>query len=185
MVGECAVFSAGQPHLRAPVPRRSIQGMKIRREFLDWTHPALAAAADVLLRRFAAAGDLDLANVVVVVPGGRAARRLLELLVTKSAEGRLLLTPPAIVTPESFPELLYQAKWPFADTLTQQLAWMAALQASPPESLQDFLPFPPDQGDTSRWLAIAESLRRLHTELAADGLDCAKVVEGAKAVKGF
>jgi ATP-dependent helicase/nuclease subunit B len=159
--------------------------MKIRCEFLNWKQPGLSAAADVLLRRFGRDGELDLANVVVVVPGGRAARRLLELFVTKAAETQLVLTPPAIVTPESFPELLYHAKWPFADTLTQQLAWMAALEASPPESLKDFLPFPPQPGDAPRWLAVAESLRRLHTELAADGLDCGKVVEGAKSVEGF
>ncbi|HEY2414637.1 MAG TPA: PD-(D/E)XK nuclease family protein [Pirellulaceae bacterium] len=158
--------------------------MKIRREFLDWKQPALPAAAEAVLRRFEKNGTLDLANVVVVVPGGRAGRRLLELIVIKSAAASLLLTPPAIVTPDRFPELLYQAKWPFADTLTQQLAWMTALQESPP-SLKDFLPFPPDRGDVPRWLAIAESLRKLHTELAADGLDCAKVVDGATNVEGF
>jgi RecB family exonuclease len=159
--------------------------MKIRREFLDWKQPALAAAADVLLRRFGKNGALDLSNVVVVVPGGRAGRRLLELLVAKASESRLTLTPPAIVTPDSFPELLYQAKWPFADTLTQQLAWMATLQDGSAESLKEFLPYPPDRIDIPRWLAIAEGLRRLHTELAADGLDCAKVVDDGKNVAGF
>jgi ATP-dependent helicase/nuclease subunit B len=163
----------------------SISSMAIRREFLDWKQPALAAAAEVLARRYAKGGTLDLANAIVVVPGGRAGRRLLELLVTKAEEGKQLLTPPTIVTPEAFPELLYEAKWPFADVLTQQLAWASALRSAPRELMAEFLPYPPDASDTSRWLAIGETLRRLHIELAADGLDCGKVLEGADAVEGF
>lgn len=159
--------------------------MSIRREFLDWKRPGLEAAAEFMLRRYAKNTELDLSNLIVVVPGGKAARRLLELFVMKAAEQRLALTPPPIVTPETFPDLLYQAKWPFADVLTQQLAWMAALREMPAETLKEFLPFPPEPGDTPRWLAVAESLRRLHIELAADGLDCNKVLDGAKVVEGF
>src|SRR4051794_20990973 len=118
--------------------------MGIRREFLDWQRPALASAGELLARRFAKNGELDLGNVVVVVPGGRAARRLLELLVTKAGDDGLLLTPPAIVTPEALPELLYEAKWPFADVLTQQLAWVEALRNAPRELISRFLPHPPE-----------------------------------------
>lgn len=159
--------------------------MGIRREFLDWKRPALAAAVEVLARRFAKNGELDLANVVLVVPGGRAARRLLEVFVTKAQEDELLLTPPAIVTPEGLPELLYEAKWPFADVLTQQLAWVEALRGAPRQLVAEFLPHPPEPGDIQRWLAIGETLRRLHLELAADGLDCEKALEGACRVDGF
>ncbi len=159
--------------------------MAIRREFLDWKQPALAAAAEVLARRYAKNGEWDLANVIVVVPGGRAGRRLLELLVERAKQAKLLLTPPTIVTPEAFPELLYEAKWPFADVLTQQLAWVEALRNAPRELMAQFLPHPPEADDTSRWLAIGETLRRLHIELAAEGLDCGQVLEGADAVEGF
>lgn len=159
--------------------------MGIRREFLDWKRPALLAAVEVLARRFAKNVELDLANVVVVVPGGRAARRLLELVVTKAQEDELLLTPPAIVTPEGFPELLYEAKWPFADVLTQQLAWVEALRSAPRELVAEFLPHPPERADIQRWLAIGETLRRLHLELAADGLDCEQALKGADRVEGF
>src|SRR6186713_1436143 len=109
--------------------------MGIRREFLDWAQPGLESATSLIMRRYAKGGELHLAKLVVVVPGGRAARRLLELLVTKAAEERLLLTPPTIVTPEGLPELLYEAKRPLADTLTQQLAWAFALREAPADLL--------------------------------------------------
>jgi ATP-dependent helicase/nuclease subunit B len=159
--------------------------MPIRREFLDWRQPALAAAAGRLRERYERGGELDLSGVIVVVPGGRAGRRLLELLVAMADAEKLVLTPPAIVTPDRFPELLYQAKWPFADALTQQFAWTEALRTAPRELLVALLPFPPEADDVPRWLAVGETLRRLHIELAADGLDCQKVLEGAAAVEGF
>src|SRR3954466_501476 len=99
----------------------------IQREFLDWRSSPLAGAAEYLRARCQHEAELDLSQFIVVVPGGRAGRRLLEILV---------LTPPEIVTPEKFPELLYQAKWPFADTLTQQLAWTEALRSAPPPVLK-------------------------------------------------
>src|SRR5262245_11545885 len=159
--------------------------MAIRREFIDWRQSALAFAADYLRERFERDGELDLSGAIVVVPGGRAGRRLLEILVGIAEERRLVLTPPEIVTPERFPELLYDAKWPFADVLTQQLAWVEALRKAPLDVLTSFLPFPPEKDDAPRWLAIGETLRRLHLELAADGLDCRKVLKGADRVEGF
>jgi ATP-dependent helicase/nuclease subunit B len=157
----------------------------IHREFLGWQGPALAAAGDYLARRFAHQSELDLGGVIIVVPGGRASRRLLEILVDLAAQRGLVLTPPEIVTEHELPEKLYLPKRPFADSLTQQLAWAAALQSLPPKQLAPYLPHPPAAGDTPRWLAVGEVLRRLHLELAADGIDCRKVLAGADAVEGF
>jgi ATP-dependent helicase/nuclease subunit B len=159
--------------------------LKIQREFLDWRQPALAAAVELLRGRFQRGSELDLSGVIVVVPGGRAGRRLLEIFVAVAEERQLLLTPPTVVTPDAFPELLYQPKLPFADVLTQQLAWSEALRSSPPDVLAAFLPVAPQRDDTPRWLAIGQTLRRLHLELAADGLDCAKVLKSAADVEGF
>lgn len=159
--------------------------MPILREFLDWKLPALKSAAEYLRERFGAGGELNLEGVVVVVPGGRAGRRLLEILVDLAAAHQLLLTPPAIVTPDSFPETLYEAKWPFADVLTQRLAWVRALANAPAALLHAVLPKPPVKDDVLRWLAVSESLRRLHLELAADGIDCQHVLNQAGKVEGF
>ncbi len=157
----------------------------IHREFLGWKGPALAAAGEYLAKRFANRAELNLAGVIIVVPGSRAGRRLLEILVELVERQRLILTPPEIVTEHELPEKLYVPKRPFADALTQQLAWAAALQALPPAQLAPYLPHPPAAGETPRWLAVADTLRRLHLELAADGIDCNDVLAGAAAIKGF
>ena len=159
--------------------------MPIARHFIDWSQPALPAAADWLVARAAARAILDLGQTIVVVPGARAGRRLLELLVERAESQSLVLTPPTITTEHALPELLYQPKRPFASQLTQQLAWSAALQETPPARRRHFLPHPPAAGETARWLELGEMLRRLHVELAADGLDFKNVLAGGERIDGF
>src|SRR5262245_19311235 len=118
--------------------------MPIHREFLDWRKPALSAAAEFLRGRYAQRGEFDLSQAIVVVTGSRAGRRLLEILVAAADEQQLILTPPQVVTERDLPELLYQPKLQFADSLTQQLAWMAALKSLPPSRIAPFLPYPPE-----------------------------------------
>jgi len=81
--------------------------MPIKREFLGLTRPPLQVAADYLIDRFARAGSLDMASAIVVVPGTRAGRRLLELLVERAAQRSLPLAPPQIKTVMHLPEQLY------------------------------------------------------------------------------
>src|SRR5262245_17895228 len=162
-----------------------LMGKSIQRECLDWRKPALAAAAEYLATTFAQPGELDLGQAIVVVPGGRAGRRLREILVALAAERDLTLTPPDIVTQHELPERLYPPQRPFADVLTQQLAWVEALRSFPPDRLAPYLPRPPAAGDTPGWLAVAEALRQLHLELAAEGIDCQRTLAGAAEVEGF
>src|SRR4029453_7722496 len=159
--------------------------MSITRHFIPWSQPALPAAADWLVARTGQGSTLDLSHTIVVVPGSRAGRRLLELLVERADAQSLLLTPPKITTEHALPELLYQPKRPFASQLTQQLAWSAALQDLPPATRRHFLPHPPASGETVRWLELGDMLRRLHVELAADGLDFKDVLAGGQRIDGF
>ena len=159
--------------------------MPIARHFLDWSAPALPAAADWLAARFAADGTLDLSGTIVVLPGARAGRRLLELLVARAESAVLLLIPPTITTEHALPELLYEPKRPFASKLTQQLVWSEALAGLPPAQRRAFLPHPPPAGDRAAWLELGELLRGLHVELAADGLDVSQVLAAAAAIDGF
>ena len=106
--------------------------MPIRREFSDWSQPALPAAADWLLRRYSVERRCDLREVIVAMPGGRAGRRLLEALADRAERSDRELIPPRVLTLGELPELLYDAKKPFANDLTQHLAWIAALQGIPP-----------------------------------------------------
>src|SRR5437773_401182 len=143
----------------------------IAREFLGWDRPALPEAARRLAARNRQDRMLDLGRVIVVVPGQRAGRRLQELLAFFAEDENLRLTPPEIVTEGRLPEMLYTPKQPFANELVQELAWAQALVNLPAERRQPVVPHPPPVTDALRWLELGKVLRRLHVELAADGLD--------------
>ncbi len=159
--------------------------MGLKRVFLGWSRPGLAVVVEHLVERFGRPGALDLAGVIVVVPGARAGRRLLEILVEHADEHGWALAPPKIVTLGRLPELLYIAKRPFADDLTQQLAWIAALRRCEPKELDPFLPALPAEGDLPGWLALAEMLARVHRELAADGFSFLDVESRGRQLAGF
>ncbi len=159
--------------------------MPMTRAFLGLQQPALAATADYLVDRFSAQTALDLRDLIVVVPGARAGRRLLEILVDRAEADSRTLAPPQISTTGQLPELLYQAKKPFADDLVQQLTWAAALREFDREKLSAVVAERPDDEDSERWLELGRLLRLLHRELASDGLDFADVVNRGGKLPGF
>ncbi|HYV37192.1 MAG TPA: PD-(D/E)XK nuclease family protein [Gemmataceae bacterium] len=143
----------------------------IRREFLGWDKPALPEAAQRLAARYRQGPTLDLSRIIVVVPGQRAGRRLQELLAFLCQDKHLLFTPPDVVTEGRLAEMLYTPKLPFANDNVQDLTWAQALRELPPEKQRHVVPHPPGADEPLRWLALAKVMRRLHVELAADGLD--------------
>ena len=145
--------------------------MPITRQFLDWNKPALTAAADWLISRYAAGDELDLSKVILVFPGRRAARRMLELLVQRGGSKWPAMIPPRMVTFNRFPELLYPQKLQLADDLTQLLVWYKALYAVPMREIEAALPNRPDEQSVSAWMALCESIRKQHNELAAEGME--------------
>jgi hypothetical protein len=149
----------------------------IRREFVGWDQPASPVAARRLADRGRRGRTLDLGRVIVVVPGQRAGRRLQELLAFHAEDEGLRLTPPEVLTEGQLPEKLYTPRRPFADDLTQDLAWARALRDLPADRQRHIVPRPPDATDAVRWLQLGKLLRGLHVELAADGLDFADVHE--------
>jgi RecB family exonuclease/inactivated superfamily I helicase len=151
--------------------------MPIHRIFLGWNRPALTVAADYLVERFRQSASLDLSGVILAVPGGRAGRRLEELLLEHSEAAGMNFAPPAMITVGQLPEELYVAQRPFADRLTQQLAWVEALRRTEERCLQQLVTELPAEGDLAGRLALGEMLARLHRELAGDGLDFRQVAE--------
>ena len=97
--------------------------MSIARTFCGWNRPLVELAVAYLVDRFAGEALLDLDRVVLVVPGSRAGRRVMELLAEAAEQKSLILFPPHVQTIGSLPELLYESKRPFASELTQQLSW--------------------------------------------------------------
>ena len=140
----------------------------MERIFLGTSRPALQEAADILASRFGNGDELDLSSVIVVVPGRRAGRRMLELLVQRHGERWPGLRPPIIETFGSFPEHLYPVQRPLAPELTQLLVWMSALYAVPADRLRAAIPHRPAMQSVPAWVSLCQSLRRQHADLAAE-----------------
>jgi inactivated superfamily I helicase len=165
----------------------------MKRVFLGWDRPGLAAAVDYLVGRVPGhppgargrPGTLDLGDVIVAVPGARAGRRLLELILQRAEEEGRLLAPPTILTVGRLPEQLYRAKRPFAGELVQHLAWIEALGQTDPAIVRSVVPSLPAADDLGAWLALAEMLGRLHRELAAEAQDFAAVAACGLRLPGF
>ncbi|MGQ4807028.1 hypothetical protein NKDENANG_00366 [Candidatus Entotheonellaceae bacterium PAL068K] len=159
--------------------------MSIRRVFIDWREPALLSTVEYLCTRYASNGMLDLQQVIVVLPGGRAGRRLLEILVDVADARQLTPVPARFVTAGELPELLYDAKRPFANALTQQLAWVEALRHTDSRELASLTHHLPADNDLFAWLALGEILATLHRELAGDGLMFADVARRGQTLASF
>lgn len=152
--------------------------MPMETHYLGWNGPALRAAALKLLERAGEDGDLDLQQVTIALPVGRAGRRLLELLVRHCEERSLRLTPPRMVTAGQLPDLLCPTTGKAAaGAMECRLAWMAAMNSGLPQTLKSLLPHQPDEGDVAGWAALADQLAALRSELAGAGLDFSDVVE--------
>lgn len=159
--------------------------MSLARHFLGFAQPALTSAADYLIRRYQRGSSVDMSNAIVVLPGRRAARRLLEILVEGAQERGLLLSPPTLETVGQLPEHLYRAKRPFASNLTQQLAWAHVLRDTDRKNLLCVVAAPTAADDVAGWIDLGQSVGQLHTELAADGLDFRDVADRGRELETF
>jgi hypothetical protein len=125
---------------------------------------------------------LDLQQVIVALPGGRAGRRLLELLVDTAKTRQLALVPPRITTAGQLPEWLYEAPRPHANAFTQQLAWIEALRRTDPSELAHLTRQLPAANDFFAHLTFVERLMALHRELAGNRLRFAEVATGEQSL---
>jgi ATP-dependent helicase/nuclease subunit B len=144
--------------------------MEERRLFVDWARPALHGAVAELLARYTAGAVLDLRRCTVVVPGGRAGRRLKELLVEAATERGLRLAPPRVTTIGHLPELLYAAVQAPADATLCVRAWSRALRQAGPGALGAVFTDLPAAADLRSWLGLARQLAALHRVVAGAGL---------------
>lgn len=133
------------------------------RVFLGWTQPTLSCAADWLLNEH----GMDLGKVTLVLPGRRAGRRLMELL-TERADSNW--TPPTFLTLAELSDDLAPYAFARAGNPLRSLAWIAALQDVPVDDLHSLIPHAPTSKDLEAWWPVAEILRALHSELAAEAL---------------
>lgn len=141
-----------------------------RRVFLDWRRPVLHSAADWIL------GELggDLGDVLVAVPGARAARRLRELLAERAPRD---WTPPRVLTQGELIDELVRLARPAAGRLTRTLVWERALE-SLTSAERERLQRRRDPAGPEERLRLAETVRTLHGELAPEGRDFAALASG-------
>lgn len=151
--------------------------MPIRRHFLNPARAALPQVAAWLIDRSLLGKMADLSRLIVVLPSSRAGRRLDELLVDLAQTRSLTLLPPTLTTEGLAPEMLYRPLHPFANPLTQRLAWAESLRRFPRQRLGQTISQLPEDADHEGWESLAELLRLQHIELAADGLDFSDVVK--------
>lgn len=147
--------------------------MPISLRFIDWQQPALRAVVTDLVSQSQVMGFCDLSHVTVVFPGHRAGRRFMELLAGMTQNRNI---PPDVITVGDLPEQLYHPQKPFADELTQRLAWRQALRNLPIDLVRRVIPHPPEEQSVDAWLHIGEMFAGLHRELSADRLRFSDVV---------
>jgi ATP-dependent helicase/nuclease subunit B len=148
-----------------------------RRVFLDWDEPVLPRAASWLVREMGP----DLSDVVVALPGSRAARRIELHLARALPRGAV---PPRLVGFGHLPDELLLPDLPVAGRLVRTLLWREALQGLPPARRSLLLRRPPDESDAGAWLALGEEVRAVHGELARDGHAFADVAPVAHRLGG-
>lgn len=142
------------------------------REFLSWNEPFLPQAAARLIDHHAdaALGVARLERAWVVLPGGRAGRRLKELLVDAADQRGLRLVPPTIMTVGVLGHRLAPFQHPVASGLERVLAWSHALHAQPHELMQKLFTRVPEAGRPAAWTALARELDGVSRTVAAGGL---------------
>lgn len=155
-----------------------------RREFLGWDGPALPRVAQWLVQHRAEVSgraDGDLADVIVALPGRRAARRLEQHLARELPRGA---AAPRLVPVGHLPDELLLPERPFAGRLLRTLLWRDALRGLPDALRAALLPRPPAADDVEGWLALAEEVRTLHAEVAAEDCSFDRVAPAARRLAG-
>ncbi len=148
-----------------PFGEAPARGTPPRRVFLGWERPVLHSAADWILAELGGA----LGDVLVALPGARAARRLRELLAERAP---LDWTPPRVLTQGELIDELVRLTQPAAGRLTRTLVWERALE-SLTSAERGRLQHGHGAAGVEERLRLAETVRALHGELAPEGRDFA------------
>ena len=146
--------------------------MAIARHFLGWAGPALPQAVTWLADRYADPAGWDLSGLVIATPGGRAGRRLLELLTERADQRDAVLLPPKMCTLGELPDHLCPppAQRRVAPESRAMLTWVRVLREIGGERLSELVPHPPRDEDIVGWWQLAEHLRDLHDDLAGGAM---------------
>lgn len=143
----------------------------IERIPLGWDAPPQARAAEWLAERF---GD-DLEGVLIAQPGARGGRLLREHLARRLGAG---WRPPRFVTAGQLSDELLGLEGRGATRTVRTLAWVAALRGVDQNELRRIVARPPKPDEHAAWLRLAEEVRGLFGEVAAEGIGFDAVARG-------
>ena len=149
--------------------------MSFDRLFLGTGGHCLHAVRHMLLDRCpASAGELDLSNVLLVLPSGRANRRLQDLLLEHATEQSLVYAPPAFITLGGLPEFFLVPERNRPSRVEEGLAWLQVLETAPAADLDPLL----GRGErpSEAIEELAGRIARLTNELSGAGLTFEAVV---------
>ena len=141
----------------------------MNRIFLGWDQPALPAAAALLIEHYVDGAVADLRPATIVLPGRRALRRIIELLLDEAQARSATLIPPVATTVGNLPGLLSSSPLPLADDVVSGRAWSRAIRSVDREAIERVFPHPPDGDSLTEWDEFAELLAGLHKTLAGEG----------------
>ena len=141
----------------------------VERVFLGWDKPALPAAAAHLVEHYIEGPVADLRRATIVLPGRRARRRTVELLLDEAQARGATLIPPEAITVGGLPELLHSSPKPLADEATSRRAWSRALRSVDHDAVERVFPHLPEGDSPTEWDELAGLLAGLHETLAREG----------------
>ena len=145
--------------------------------FLGWGQPALPSAAAHLIEHYIDGAVADLRRATLVLPGRRARRRLIELLLDEAEDRGATLIPPEVTTVGGLPGLLCSSPMPLADDTLSRRAWSRALRSVDKEAVARVFPHLQDGDGFGEWDKLAGLLAGLHESLAREGHRFADVVQ--------
>ena len=145
--------------------------------FLGWDAPALPAAAAHLVEHYCDGAVADLRPATLVLPGRRARRRIVELLLDEADARGATLIPPTATTVGNLPTELFSSPVPLADDITSRRAWSCALRSINRDALQKVFPHLPHASSVAEWEELAGLISGLHQGVAGEGHRFADVAQ--------
>lgn len=157
----------------------------ISRIFLGVEEPFLHSAVERLTALNVARQSVELDRFIVVTPGARAGRRLLELLLQRAERLARPLFPPRCLTVGEVPELFVPLSLQILTPLQRKSYWYQALRAEPFQALVPLVGTRFGTGDSLAWWKLAAQCDRLREEVSGGAHSFASVLKVTEQRAGF
>jgi hypothetical protein len=156
--------------------KKQQQAAPAERVFLGFGRAPLERAAAWLVEHLRESAGAGQADVLVALPGARAAQRLEELYARAAPADR---APPRFVTQGALVDALVLLERPVAARFARTLAWERALASLSREQMHALAPGL--DSDLRGRMRLAETVRALYGELAPEGRGFEDLARGAGA----